>query len=92
MLQTQVTNGPRSTSEVLRPENVTAENGAVFTAVLDGSDEGVQAYLAIYLSFGGDTRTFSDNAFFTTDQEALSWLDQHARSRGFREYKIERRI
>jgi hypothetical protein len=100
--QSIVNSRPRTPGEVAReqvklrapaqdPLRFHGSNGARFEAVIQTTDVGPQASFGIYADVPGGTITTTDIHLFDTDEAAVAWLDQHAASRGFKKYPLDRR-
>lgn len=99
--QNSVNSRPRTPAEISRkleqkipvpdPAPFHAVNGARFEATIQKTPDGPQASFGLYLDVPGGTRTATDVQLFTNEEEAMNWLDRHARARGFVKYPLERR-
>jgi hypothetical protein len=75
----------------IAPE-LTAEDGADFTAILADAPEGPSARFTLTWQAEDEDRvlTESDHRTFSTEAEAIAWLDSEAAKRGFAHYPLTR--
>jgi hypothetical protein len=71
---------------------LTAEDGADFTALLEDTPEGPKAQFTVTWQAEDENRTSteSDQRIFGTEAEAIAWLDAEAARRGFAHYPMTR--
>jgi hypothetical protein len=71
---------------------LTAEDGADFTASLEDTPEGPQARFTLTWQVEDEDHvlTETDHRTFSTEAEAIAWLDAQAAKRGFAHYPMTR--
>ena len=68
-----------------------AEDGAIFTGLIEKIEGQARASFRVALDVGSETQLQHDLRMFPNELEAKAWIDHEAHIRGFKSYPLELR-